>query len=54
MELVRSLPLRMMLAGLTILQALNIHAPHDPLPEERHFIGIGQGRDTSIDCMYPS
>ena len=52
MELVRSLPLRVMPAGLTVHQALSIHKPRNPLPEDRHLIRTGQGRDTSIDCMY--
>ena len=42
----------MMLAGLTVHQALSIHTRHSPLPEERHLIGTGQGTDTSIDCIY--
>ena len=39
MELVRSLPLRMMLASFTVHQALSIHTLHSPLPEESHLNG---------------
>ena len=52
MELVRSLPLRMILAGLTAHQTPSIQTPHIPLPEERHLIATAQGNDISIDCIY--